>query len=73
METRFLKVPSVLTRMNNPITLHVYEERTDAVDLRGQKSSSIFSGGVQNTFEYSYMKCLYNKPNFTSKNGLKLH
>ena len=29
--------------------------------------------GVRNKFEYSYMKCLYNKPNFTSKNGLKMH
>ena len=28
---------------------------------------------VQNKFEYSYMKYLYNKPNFTSKNGLKMH
>ena len=34
-------------------------------------SCSFFSGGVRNTFEYSYMKCLYNKPNFTSKHGLK--
>ena len=29
--------------------------------------------GVRNTCEYSYMKCLYNKPNLTSKNGLKMH
>ena len=29
--------------------------------------------GVRITSEYSYMKCLYNKPNFTSKNGLKMH
>ena len=29
--------------------------------------------GVRNTFEYSYMKCLYNKPNFSSKNGQKMH
>ena len=34
-------------------------------------SCSFFSGGVRNTFEYSYMKCLYNKPNLTSKHGLK--
>ena len=30
-------------------------------------------GGVRNTFEYSDMKCLYNKPNFTSKHCLKMH
>ena len=35
----------VLTRINNLITLHVYKERTDALDLRGQNCCSIFSGG----------------------------
>ena len=34
-----------LTRMNNLTTLHVYKERTDALDLRGQICCSIFSGG----------------------------
>ena len=29
--------------------------------------------GVRNTFKYGYMICLYNKPNFTSKKGLKMH
>ena len=33
---------SALTIMNNLITLHVYKERTDALDLRGQNSCSIF-------------------------------
>ena len=46
---RFLGITStfweVLTRMNNLITIHVYKERTDALDLRGQNCSSIFSGG----------------------------
>ena len=28
---------------------------------------------VRNTFEYSFMKSLNNKSNFTSKNGLKIH
>ena len=41
--------------------------------LEGSNCCSIFSGGVRNTFEYSFMKCLYNKPNFTSKNGHKMH
>ena len=46
---RFLGITStfweVLTRNNNLITLHVYKERTDALDLRGQNCCSIFSGG----------------------------
>ena len=29
--------------------------------------------GFRNTFEYSCLKRLYNKPNFTSKNGHKIH
>ena len=41
--------------------------------MRPMEGSKFFSGGVRNTFEYSYMKCLYNKPIFTSKNGLKMH
>ena len=44
---RFLGITStflVLTRINNLITLHVYNERTDALDLRGH-CCSIFSGG----------------------------
>ena len=40
-ETRFHKVSSALTIMNSLITLHVYKERTDALDLRGQNSCSI--------------------------------
>ena len=35
----------LLTRINNLNTLHVYKERTDALDLRGQNCCSIFSGG----------------------------
>ena len=36
--------------------------------MRGRNSYSFFSGAIRrNTFEYSYMKCLYNKLNSTSK------
>ena len=65
-------MPSALTIMNNLITLHVFKERTDAQDLRGQIVVQSLVMGVRNTFEYSYMKYLYNEPNFTSKNGLKM-
>ena len=57
----------------NLITLHVYKERTDALDLRSQNSCPIFSDGGSKHIGIQLHEMPVQKADITSKNRLKMH